>query len=638
MAHVRSRICIWCGRLLRRLRLVFQPAKPQVSRALTTPRPKVRVRVLDLNGRLLRRAMVLASTSPTFEGAEILEYSAEWDVFARILQPGRYFMLAAFSDLETQIRQMDIDAEGVRVVFVLGRPGLRYYYRGTVKVPFEQSELYAVALRDHNRQRSFVDLAKQNSVDLVNFKLEEVAVADEVRQQGVQVFRLAPGQGAAFETVARAQTFVRAAGVVVRTGRRSVSFLTDEILFELRSGAPLPVDAQQSGLEPRRLRDSVNGWVARINDTRGSLDLLDVCNRIGAAGNDVLWAEPNLFSTVVSSSPPAFSLSDTMSLNELNQQQPHHQLIRTVDTPGAPGAWQLATGLNAVIAIIDLGCDVNHPDFSGKISQTCNFAVSPAKPDLTVDEHGTCCAGIAAGAADTTYGYSGVAPDAKLVVLQMGSDTDSRVVDILRWCAGQQTDRTDLPAKADTIDVISCSWDLSDVALSQDMIDAFDALALANCVVVFASGDFDQNFDHQDYGALAAYEKNIAVGSSTFSLPQNRAPDSSYGAHLALVAPGGGQGTGDTQTTYPTDEGSFGSFSATSCACPQVAGVVALMQSGRRANGKAVLTPGAVRDILTASAQKIPDVTAYDATGFNIDCGFGQVDARRAVADAIAAP
>jgi hypothetical protein len=595
----------------------------------------VRVRVLDLNGQLLQRATVLASTSPTFEGAEVLEYSAEWEVFARTLQPGKYFMLAAFSDLETQIRQVDIAADGVRVVFVLGRAGLRYYYRGTVKVPFEQSDLYAVALRDPDRRSSFVDLARQNRVDLGDLRLEEVAVADEVRHQGVQVFRLAPGQGAPFETLARAQNFVRAAGAVVRTGRRSLSFLTDEILFQLRPGALLPLDATQSGLEPRRLRDSVNGWAARIKDTRGSTDLLDFCNTIAASGNDVLWAEPNLFSTVISSSPPAFDLPNTTILN---LQQPHHQLIRTVDTPEAPGAWQLATGLNAVIAIIDGGCDPDHPDFKGKISQTCNFAVSPASSNLTVDEHGTCCTGIAAGAANTIMGYSGVAPDAKLVVLQMGSDTDSRIVDIFRWCAGKQTDRTDLPAKAATIDVISCSWDLADLALSQDMVDAFDALALANCVVIFASGDFDLNFDRQAYGALAGYKKNIAVGSSTFSRPQGRAPDSSFGEQLALVAPGGGHGTGDTQTTYPIASGNYGPFSETSCAAPQVAGVVALMQSARRARSKTLLTPAAVRDILTASAQKIPDATAYDATGFNIDCGFGQVDARQAVARAIAAP
>src|SRR5205823_1105067 len=120
-----------------------------------------------------------------------------------------------------------------------------------------------------------------------------------------------------------------------------------------------------------------------------------------------------------------------------------------------------------------------------------------------------------------------------------------RVVDIFRWCAGLPTDRTDLPAKTTAIDVISCSWDLADLALSPDMMDAFDALALANCVVVFASGNFgesDPNFGQQDYGALAAYEKNIAVGSSAISGAPGRAPDSSFGPDLDLVAPGGDGG------------------------------------------------------------------------------------------------
>jgi subtilisin family serine protease len=358
---------------------------------------------------------------------------------------------------------------------------------------------------------------------------------------------------------------------------------------------------------------------------------------MAASGNDVLWAEPNLFSTVIWHSPPAFSLSTSATTDILNQNQPHHELIRTVDTSETPGAWELDTGPNAVIAVIDGGCDVSHPDFTDKIVQTCNFAVSPASPDIAVDEHGTCCAGIAAGAANSLLGYSGVAPDAKLVVLQMSSSKDSHFADIFHWCAGARTDRGDLPAKTHTIDVVSCSWDLNDLALSQDLIDAFDALAAANCVVVFSSGDFNLDFGKEPFGALAAYPKNIAVGSSTFSQPQDRAPNSANGEHLALVAPGGGSGAGETRTTYPVDEGNYGFFCATSCACPQVAGVVALMQSARRAKGKAILSPASVRDILTATAEKIPDPAAYTA-GFNIDCGFGQVDARRAVVSAVAAP
>jgi subtilisin family serine protease len=609
-----------------------------------TSRANVRVRVLNHKGQFLKGATVLVSTSQTLEGADSVGYSPDLGIFVGALPPGKYFMSVAASDLETQIRSMDIGSEDVAVTFVLGVSGYRYYYRGTTKVPFERAGLCAVALRD-GKPQSFIERAQENGVDLGNFALEEFPVADQIRRQGVQVFKLTRGQAADFEHIARAQTFVRAAGEVVRIGRRGVAFLTDEIIFELSPGASLPTAVQQqqaSGLALRTLRDSKTRWVARINDARGSMDLLDFCNRMVGSEQNVLWAEPNLFSTVVFSSPPAFNIANS---EDLNTHQPHHQLIKTVDAPGTPGAWQLATGDGTVIAIIDGGCDSGHPDFAGKIVQTVNFAADSDPLTVAPDLHGTQCAGIAAGAANTGLGYSGVAPDAKLVILQMSSDKDVHFVDVFRWCAGLSIDRADLPAKnpAATIDVISCSWDLSSLALSPEMIEAFDALAKANCVVLFSSGDIDKEFDidgefdKQDYGALAAYPKNIAVGSSTFAQPQNRAPDSSYGADLALVAPGGGALSGETKTTYPTTCGNHGTFCGTSCACPQVAGVVALIQSARRANGQAPLTPAAVREILTANAEKIPDAAAYNTAGFNIHCGFGQVDARQAVAGAVAA-
>ncbi len=152
-------------------------------------------------------------------------------------------------------------------------------------------------------------------------------------------------------------------------------------------------------------------------------------------------------------------------------------------------------------------------------------------------------------------------------------------------------------------------------------------------------------------------KKTIAVASSTISPPdvsEVKISTSNFGTLVDVCAPGGGPaggaeartlsttnvGTGDTAGSPTAVTNDYDDFGQTSCACPQVAGVAALMLS---ANSN--LTWVEVRDILRSTAERI-DIGNADPVGQWIDTdmdgvvdfsqwyGYGRINAHDAVQEA----
>lgn len=88
--------------------------------------------------------------------------------------------------------------------------------------------------------------------------------------------------------------------------------------------------------------------------------------------------------------------------------------------PAALG-WRLAamrmvaTGRNVLVAVIDSGVEVNHPDLAGQVALHENFVDGQA---YAAEEHGTAVAGVIAARAGNGVGIEGVAPDARLMALR----------------------------------------------------------------------------------------------------------------------------------------------------------------------------------------------------------------------------
>ena len=568
------------------------------------PGPQIHVRVLDVNGEVLENATVRVDGS-------LVEYSKRNRAYTTgELPAGSYPVTIDATGLEGQQRIVTLGNRPIEARFVLGKPGLPYYYRGVVKVPYDVPPMVAVALRRGADQllQGLVDLAK-------TLDLEPAIVPPRARAQRVSVFRAPAGQSGRlhdFEQRAASADMVKHAGQVVRYDSEHLSFLTNECVVKFQQGVDAAEEARKRNLGVvRALPYSENTFVLRAVPPMTSTEVVDICNEWAVNGQAV-WAEPDLVSGVVLHGDTNRAL------------QHHHGII------DSQGAWTTVAAAAAagevsqvVIAVTDGGCLVTHEDLAPMLSPNRYNFSDPTSTSLAMDDHGTKAAGIAAAEVDNETGVSGVAgfpTFCRLMLAQVpglyGADSETNFADMFQWCAGLPPSRL-LPAPPDVralpnpgATVISNSWTLEGLAVGGATWAAFDSLAAAGCIIVFAAGNFP--LTGRDYTVeypVATHPAVIAVGASTIAGQVNnerRVDSSNFGWAIDLCAPAG-DGTAEV-STYSTSIRTFGSineygwFGETSAACPQVAGVVALMRALHPA-----ITPDEVREILHTTAQPIDD-------------------------------
>jgi dTDP-4-dehydrorhamnose reductase len=86
--------------------------------------------------------------------------------------------------------------------------------------------------------------------------------------------------------------------------------------------------------------------------------------------------------------------------------------------------WDAWKGTGKRIAIVDDGLQTSHPDLAPNVDTVNDHDWNDAtpddpSPDITVDHHGTSCAGVAAARGNNGLGVSGAAPEATLVGLRL---------------------------------------------------------------------------------------------------------------------------------------------------------------------------------------------------------------------------
>ena len=289
-------------------------------------------------------------------------------------------------------------------------------------------------------------------------------------------------------------------------------------------------------------------------------------------------------------------------------------------------AWNITSGSpNITVAVLDEGVDFSHEDMGNAVisGYTLGSTTEFGTPTASDCAHGMACAGIIA-AQDNTIGIKGIAYGVNILPVNIFPGSMSFPDDIasaIQWAYPRA-------------DVLSCSWHSFESPYLTNSIN--DALTYGRTgkgtVVVFAAGnDWSNTISYP-----ASLDGTIAVGAI------DKWGDvwyySNTGEHLDLVAPSGETGLdGDIVTTdrmgilgYTTsgDWNYTEYFGGTSAACPQVAGVAALMLS---VNPN--LTQSEVRNILTSTARKLPDYTY--TSGWNNEIGYGLVDAGAAVYNAM---
>lgn len=450
-------------------------------------------------------------------------------------------------------------------------------------------------------------------------------------------------------------------------------YLSDQILVRFRSDISQEVVDSISDNVGLHLVQTLSGpnqiFVFRVMDRAGK-NPIKVSNEL-ALHKEVEYAEPDLvnrFQRAYQPGDPGFQFQWYL------RSWDGEQVLAAADIDAAD-AWDISSGSrDVVIAVIDDGFELSHPDFAGggKIAHPLDFVQGDDEPSPALrlgDYHGTPCAGVAL-AEENGLGVVGVAPGCAFMPVRVSFQQ----LDSEWWNIFHQTGQ-----KAH---VISCSWGPPPVwsPLPQSLKDKLHELAVSGspsgngCVIVFAAHNYNAplNDPHNTFfewrgpddmlgqyratqepilNGFASHPDVIAVSAST-SL-NRKAAYSNWGKEISVCAPssnghpldpemmlpGLGIWTTDNELESPgfkpgsqfTDN-----FGGTSSAAPVVAGVAGLVRSANHH-----LRASEVRDIIQDTADKITDLApdlvlgfrmgTYDDNGHSDWFGYGKVNAKRAI-------
>jgi thermitase len=296
-------------------------------------------------------------------------------------------------------------------------------------------------------------------------------------------------------------------------------------------------------------------------------------------------------------------------------------------------AWEIEQGdSNIVVAIIDGGCKMDHPEFAGRFwvnkdeipgngidddnngfiddVHGWNFLDSNNNLD-DQDGHGTSMAGIIGANANNGIGYTGVDWKCKLMILKITSPDSlirsSRVAKAVNYAIAH---------KANVIN-LSISFGSEGTALKQSILQAIIS------GLVFVSGSGNSGIDSLDFPANMP--EVISVGSSnpddTWSreFPQGSG-GSNYGPNLDVVAPGN-----CVRDMNPLLANEYSELaSGTSISTAYVSGLAALLlaQDPRR-------TPAQITRLICLSSDDQVGNPSEDTPGWDKYHGWGRINMYR---------
>jgi subtilisin family serine protease len=317
---------------------------------------------------------------------------------------------------------------------------------------------------------------------------------------------------------------------------------------------------------------------------------------------------------------------------------------------GGPGrtGWDLSTGAAfVVIAILDWGFDLDHPDLNfaspginlGRMSG--DGRGSPGFDQF----HGTCCAGVAAARINNGTGVAGVAGNCRILPLAFEGTTSAELALGFNY------------AVAHGASVISMSFGLvPDTLTFGPVYVAIDnAVTVHDCLLVGSSG----NDDRTRLEFPGNYRSVMTVGGSdqednrkSPESPDGQCWGANYGGKISVVAPCILIPTTDQRGTAGRNNNGGGSvrvacvdylvsgdaegdylflFGGTSASTPHVAGLAALLRSRYP-----TLTRVQVQSIIELTAEKVGNVLYTDTIEYpnglrNDEMGYGRINVFRAL-------
>ena len=222
---------------------------------------------------------------------------------------------------------------------------------------------------------------------------------------------------------------------------------------------------------------------------------------------------------------------------------------------GVDKQWSKSRGAGVVIAVIDTGCDPDHPDIKKNLIGSYNFINNT--PDATDrNGHGSHVCGTIA-AIDNGKGIVGVAPESKILALKAlndhGNGQLSHIANAIKYAADHNAD------------IITMS--LGSTYKSLEIKKSIDYAAKKGCLIFCAAGNSGVQADIM---YPAKFPKTISIGA----IDQNfqRTNFTCSGDSLDFLSPGV-----DIMSIVPKN--SYALMTGTSMSNPFASGVAALYLS-----------------------------------------------------------
>ncbi len=253
----------------------------------------------------------------------------------------------------------------------------------------------------------------------------------------------------------------------------------------------------------------------------------------------------------------------------------------------AEQAWDIKRDFPMIIALVDTGVDLKHPDLKDNLVPGVNL-VYPDQAPQDDNGHGTSVAGVLAAIGDNKEGVAGVVWHTRIMPIKAleadGQGDEDKLGEGIRYAV-------DHGAKIVVLSVGLYQY-------SPYLKEVVDYAESKGVLLVAASGNEGKEVKYP-----AAFSTVLGVGGVTGG--NKLEPESNYGSEIDVVAP---------FTVFSTAlGGGYASNKGTSMAAPQVAGVAALVWSKYP-----WMKPHQVRNMIRQSAEDIGDKVWDPGTGYGL--------------------
>lgn len=381
--------------------------------------------------------------------------------------------------------------------------------------------------------------------------------------------------------------------MLLATPATPTDYIAGEVLVKLQPGVHLSEQAHAVGLDAHA--------TGRFNDLLRDLGAA-AAESLGTGSYRVVFdqaADPARLVDRIATDPlVVFAEPNGMRHSLRVPNDPAVPQQWALETIQAFDAWDLTTGSEIVVAVLDTGVSPAHPDLAGKVLPGYNAMQNNARSDDN-NGHGTAVAGLIAASTDNDTGIAGMCWNCRILPVKVlsvrGGGDDASVARGVRWA-------TDSGAR-----IINMS--LGGSRDSQTLHEAIQYAYSRGVLIVASSGNEREQGNPVNYPA--AYPEVLAVGATGNT--DVITGFSNTGDYVALAAPGVGLWT-------TVLNGNYGPPNGTSFSSPYVAGVAGLVWSLRPD-----LSNADVACVLQASADD------KGAPGKDPEYGWGRLNALQAV-------